>query len=142
MFECVCIDADELPTVFHEKTVKARKPHTCIECGDTIPVGARYRRETGLWDGDWRQYDTCFRCAAIRDDFMSCGWEYGSMWNTLIDAWGPDAKFLGAPGFEEEPEDCPECHGTGRNASQAPGPCGECCRCGGTGYAALVGKGE
>ena len=62
----MCYDDGDPPTLFRERWVKARKAHTCCECGQPIPAGVRYELANGLWDGDWGSYKTCERCAAAR----------------------------------------------------------------------------
>lgn len=37
------------PSVQH----KARKPHRCTYCGESIDVDSVYHRQTGVWDGSW-----------------------------------------------------------------------------------------
>lgn len=65
---CSC-DFDEGPLVFQEAHVRARKPHVCCECRQSIPKAATYERASGLWrDGGWATYRTCLSCAAVRDD--------------------------------------------------------------------------
>lgn len=40
----------------------ARKQHRCGECGGKIRVGERYRKETGLSDGEIDTFKTCLPC--------------------------------------------------------------------------------
>jgi hypothetical protein len=97
MFECACYcDYDyDNPEPFSSDMVRARVEHTCVECKETIPKGAIYRRDKGCWEGKWSQFDTCRRCAAIRDDHCDC-WIYGSLWQRLEEAYRirEGAKFV------------------------------------------------
>lgn len=58
------------------KIRKARKPHTCCECGDTIGPGQRYEVASGCWEGSWDHFKTCITCVRIRDDLFPCGHVY------------------------------------------------------------------
>jgi len=80
------IDADP-PTVFAEVWRKARKQHSCCECGQPIVVGQRYEHAAGLWDGHWETYRTCATCAQIRTSLFH-GWMYGRLWEDIFDAYG------------------------------------------------------
>jgi len=91
MIECLCLDVDEPgPAVCATSTRTARKEHHCCECGELIGKGQRYENVRGLWDGHWSEFKTCAPCAAIRRDFLSCGWTYGMLWQDLWDAFGGD----------------------------------------------------
>lgn len=63
---CGCDDL-EGPEFYLEELVKARKAHTCCECGKAINPGQMYQRITGKWDGNVRTYKTCEPCADLRD---------------------------------------------------------------------------
>lgn len=41
-------------TALSSTTPKARKPHRCAWCGETIPVGEVHRRETGTYCGEFQ----------------------------------------------------------------------------------------
>lgn len=57
-----------MPTLLREKTVTARKQHTCETCNATaVQPGDTYRRSTYAYDGrvyDWVQCDPCRNMAA------------------------------------------------------------------------------
>lgn len=53
------------PSVFCEKTRKARKQHTCCECGCDIKKGSEYNYISGIWDGCPDNYKQCFNCYDI-----------------------------------------------------------------------------
>lgn len=75
---CIVADYGE-PADFHrEKLVRARKGHTCGECGETIEPGDLYERVTGLWEGEWLRNKTCARCVNVRTDYFDA-WVYGAL---------------------------------------------------------------
>ena len=56
----------EGPEFSSERTVTARKPHKCCECGRVIEVGEQYEYVTGVWEGDFCTFKTCRHCIAVR----------------------------------------------------------------------------
>jgi hypothetical protein len=92
--ECCCLDVDpsDSPTAGHTEERRARKEHTCCECGEAILKGERYEHVTGCWDGHWDTYRTCLPCAAIRRDFFPCGWYYGQMAEDFRECHGWDYR--------------------------------------------------
>jgi hypothetical protein len=81
---------------FHaDKIVRARKQHTCCECGEPILRGEWYERVTGLWDGTFGTFATCTLCREIRRAFFCGGWEYTAMWDQIQDELFPEWKRLG-----------------------------------------------
>jgi hypothetical protein len=52
----------EQSTVSHTLRGKARKPHTCCECGRTIAVGETYARTESLYEGYWGTFKVCSHC--------------------------------------------------------------------------------
>ena len=70
------------PECFSAKDRKARKEHTCCECGETIPKDALYRYESGIWEGEPQDYKTCLDCISVRDTFF-CGFVFGSVWEDM-----------------------------------------------------------
>jgi hypothetical protein len=83
-------DGDEA-AVYHESIVKARKAHVCFECGDQIPVGAKYERVSGLWDA-WATYRFCLPCAEIGREFSVNGRQFGYIWEGMRDNWDEGAN--------------------------------------------------
>jgi len=103
MTSCDCsIDSYdyENPSTSREQWRKARKQHTCCECGLTIEPGEKYQYISGIWDGRPGSFKTCTPCAAIRNDFCRGGYIFGELreqlWNCL------DIDYLGEWGKEEE----------------------------------------
>lgn len=89
MTACCCIDVDDPVQFAHTREVaRARKAHVCCECRRTIPVGAPYRYEAAVADGDWQHYHTCRLCASVRDDRFACGFCWGFLWEHLRDCLG------------------------------------------------------
>lgn len=68
----------DLPDVYDERMVVARKQHWCVECRHPIFPGEKYQLVKGLWGGEWATYSTCeccarARCALSRElDFGEC----------------------------------------------------------------------
>lgn len=60
MYDC------ELPELYDERYVKARKKHTCCECKHPIFPGEEYQKVKGLWDGEFATFKTCSCCAKKR----------------------------------------------------------------------------
>lgn len=58
---------DEMCAVWNETHPRARTPHRCHTCKETIAPGVRYRRTATLHDGAWQRWKHCMRCAAILD---------------------------------------------------------------------------
>lgn len=45
-----------------ERHHRARKAHTCDDCGGTIHPGERYLHHGGKFDGEWSMYNRCPDC--------------------------------------------------------------------------------
>lgn len=84
---CVCIDANEYPEVYNSTIKTARKEHKCYECGDPIKKGQKYEYVNGKWDGEWTVFKTCITCVNIREDLFACGYNHGSLWEDLRNAF-------------------------------------------------------
>ncbi len=53
-------------TVLSVKDMVARKPHTCEQCGKVIPIGEKYRRQTGTYyDGELYSFATHLDCDEV-----------------------------------------------------------------------------
>lgn len=83
---CGCVyssyDGDESP-FYDTSRPKARKPHRCCECRETIPVGDCYERTTGKWNESLETYKTCLACAEIRQLLCCEGWNYTALWEDV-----------------------------------------------------------
>lgn len=93
MPNCCCIDVDETSTVIADEIRRARKPHTCCECGETIHPGSVYTYErTRHYDGYMQSFKTCARCRNIRDEYFTCGWYYEGMVEMFQECFGFDYR--------------------------------------------------
>ena len=82
--ECSCLivcDNDNGPKAFTEQNRKAKKRHTCCECGRIIEIGEIYRYESGIWENP-ESYKICLDCISIRDVYF-CGYVYGQLWEEM-----------------------------------------------------------
>lgn len=86
MSDCGCVytsyDGDCASVSSTEKP-KARKPHKCCECRETIPVGAVHEKTTGRWDDEWLTYRTCLACVEIRQLLYCDGGNYTALWEDV-----------------------------------------------------------
>jgi hypothetical protein len=87
---------DNGPSCSQQVVRRARKPHTCCECRESIPIGAAYEHYSGIWDGSPSAYKTCLSCVEIRNHF-TCkpgdesydaydnpgGFVFGNLWSDL-----------------------------------------------------------
>ena len=80
---------------------KARKEHTCCECGEPIKPGEVYEYATGSYDGQIDHYKTCVPCTRIRRDFC-CG--IMGLREALWEALGYD-YVTGESAYEDEEEE-------------------------------------
>lgn len=60
------IDGDG-PDFCADRVQRARKPHRCCACKETIRPGDEFRLIAGKWDGNFHQFRQCSRCAAMYD---------------------------------------------------------------------------
>ena len=97
---CPLYNDGDGPSCSTTVTPKARREHTCCECGETIPVGAKYERTSGIWDGSPECYKSCLSCVEIRNHF-SCGngWVFGELWSQLHENFFPEMR-AGGPCME------------------------------------------
>lgn len=82
----VCIDQDydgDIAEFYRESRPKARKPHQCCECGETIPVGTVYQRASGKSEGDVWSEATCAVCEEIRRAFVCGSVTFGMLWESI-----------------------------------------------------------
>jgi len=90
----------ESPSVCHTEWRKARKEHTCEECGEPIKVGERHEYVCGLWDGRWDRHRTCAPCVAIRARYCPHGFIYGELAQQIEECLGFDYREV--PELDEE----------------------------------------
>lgn len=100
---------DETYDVYDERVVRARKPHRCGACRETILPGHRYCRIGVVFDGEARTYKRCVRCQFLHehlrekcrasvdrsswpvtehlwpDEQLACGQDYVEEWGPLPD---------------------------------------------------------
>ena len=83
----------DLPTLYSERDVRARKQHRCCECRISIKAGETYSRVEGLWDGQFSTYKTCTPCAEFRNWLAQmmpryeCGPTFGDLYQYATDEW-------------------------------------------------------
>lgn len=85
---CEC----DAPSVHHETFLRARKEHTCCECGVTVRKGDVHQFIQGVWDGQWSRYRSCIECAQVRDwvyDQLT-RWDECPSYSLLFDDWPHD----------------------------------------------------
>ncbi len=90
----VCIGSDnydDRATFERTETPVARKVYRCGECREPIPVGTRYSKTVGKWDGDLLTLRQCLMCSEIQRVF-SCGegFTYGTLWDDMDEMAFPD----------------------------------------------------
>jgi predicted RNA-binding Zn-ribbon protein involved in translation (DUF1610 family) len=84
---------DETYTLYEERFPRARKPHTCMACGERIAGGQRYARVFVLFQGDAETVKRCLRCQQIHEHLremspgdtwpaerLDCGEDYEDHW--------------------------------------------------------------
>lgn len=80
----MCCDDYDVGTLAQQKTIKARKPHRCYECGKEIPKGAEYENYKHLIDGKFEEYHTCLSCVDLRNRLMNVDgcrcWLFGGLY--------------------------------------------------------------
>jgi len=95
----VCIDHgyDEQNEFFSTSFPTARKPWKCVECGWTIPKGAKYERSAGKSDGDMWSHPTCLPCAEIREAFVCGSFIFSMLWESIEESifprWDQEGPF-------------------------------------------------
>ena len=72
---------------YDARNVKARKEHTCCECGETIKPGDTYERAATVLHGVFRCYKTCLLCCLIRRDYCAA---YTMLRETIWEGLGID----------------------------------------------------
>jgi hypothetical protein len=91
------IDAGEgCCIVLHERHQRARKGHSCSECGRAIRAGEQYMVERTIWEGSASTVKTCRHCQVARKWLQKeCGgWIYGGVYEDISEhAW--DESYYG-----------------------------------------------
>lgn len=87
---CVCSYDYDPADVYSEKIRKARKKHTCCECGEDIHTGEKYEDVSGLWEGHWESFKTCLPCLRIRRDVCCSSWLFGELREVIQETFGFD----------------------------------------------------
>ncbi len=70
-----------------ERTMRARKPHTCYECGEPIAVGAKYVRVVGKWETSLDTYKFCLPCQEAAGEFFDGARTFGVLWDEMTSNW-------------------------------------------------------
>ena len=80
-------EVDGYATVLRRETRKARKTHSCHECGREIERTEKYLFEILVDDGRIRAIKTCAHCQVARAwlDEECDGWVYGSIAQDIYD---------------------------------------------------------
>lgn len=100
---CICSWDYDPADVYNEKIQKARKKHTCCECGEAIQPGEKYQYAAGLWEGHWEHFKTCTPCLRIRKDVCCDGFIFGELREAIGEAYGFD-YVTGDYGDDDEEE--------------------------------------
>lgn len=81
----VCLSMDHDGNKFQSSQLrKARKPHKCCECGETIPAGATYEYYSACsCDGDFFDAKTCVICLDIRNALVCGMWIFEMLWESI-----------------------------------------------------------
>jgi hypothetical protein len=70
----------ELPSIYRECALRARKVAVCCECQRQIETGEVYQYAWGIWEDNPASYRTCAECWEVREDLrndMPSGSVYG-----------------------------------------------------------------
>lgn len=73
-------------TILNEHCPVARKPHRCDYCGDTIPVGQRYKRWACIQDGRASSVAAHAACDDVAADGADRLGYYDEGWDVCLDA--------------------------------------------------------
>lgn len=85
MSSCSCVDVHvDVPAITLRITnPRARKLHTCCECGEPIRPGETYLCEDVRDGGRFECFKTCADCQSIRGAFFCGSWYWASIWEDL-----------------------------------------------------------
>ena len=84
MIVCAC-DAETSIDVCSDMMRKARKQHTCAECGKIIEPGETYRIIKGIVEDTAFFHKQCSFCAGVAKDLVSYGYCFalGDLWEMV-----------------------------------------------------------
>jgi hypothetical protein len=87
----MCVVDGEPASFYSETWPRARKPHRCYDCDVMVPVGVRYLRVAGKWDGRVDAYVHCETCAALAAAVIAadCSYLFGSLHDDAAAAIDP-----------------------------------------------------
>jgi len=87
--ECSCnvgIDGDNDDFLgYSERTLKAGRKHTCVECGKEIKKGEQFVFISIFEIERIGNFKLCLDCHAVSKQFFADGWIFGQMWDNLGD---------------------------------------------------------
>lgn len=63
----MCTTDYDMPEVYSQKTVKARKKHHCCECRRVIDIGEKYQYTFGIWERTPSVFKTCCYCLVAQN---------------------------------------------------------------------------
>ncbi len=88
---CDCsVGVDDCADLYRDEFPKARKPHKCYECGESILPGQKYQKSTILFECRWSEYKTCMPCFRVRDRYCHYGFYFGELRKLTIECLGFD----------------------------------------------------
>ncbi len=76
---------DDPSDVWEEKEVRARKEHTCCECGKSINPGEQYGLAKSPFDGSWSTFRRCPACLILAEMVATMS-EACPLWGGLSEA--------------------------------------------------------
>lgn len=84
---CMIDDSDGSVKEISVTTPRARREHTCAECGRRIAVGESYERNVHVWDEAMICHKTCEHCLVARQWLLDeCGgWLFGGVGEDIRD---------------------------------------------------------
>ena len=83
---------------YSEDYRKARRPHSCADCGKAIAIGELYIHATQKWEGEVMSHSSCIRCDSLRAGHRAvdphCNPTLGDLRECMIEAFAelPRAK--------------------------------------------------
>ena len=93
---CLSHDWGGVTDFYAERTVRAKKPHVCCECGRTIGLGEQHEYVSAKCEGEFFTERTCGECAEIRKAFVCGSWVLGELWESMRDQMFPEWRSKGA----------------------------------------------